>query len=307
MKFTYKATIPAFLFPVFCTMAFAQALSGIPGVVAPNAQPVLVSDQFMNTEAPLGAPDGGVYFSDTAANRTYHIDSFGRLWIERENTHRGNGLAFTRHGEFVWAEGDLPGITMRNPAGGYLNLTAGFRLLEPNDLIIDASGGIYFTDHNPRPVIPGLKVFVYYLAPGDHRPSVVDDTIGRPNGIALSPDEKTLYVDDTIGNNVYAYDIRNGGSAIGKRVFAELKNIAPNEESVADGMAVDRDGRVYVATIRGIQVFAATGSYLGTIGVPRQPSNMAFAGPQKHTLYISARRALYRLDMLAQGPDRLGK
>jgi gluconolactonase len=72
-------------------------------------------------------------------------------------------------------------------------------------------------------------------------------------------------------------------------------------------MGLDRDGRLYVTTIRGIQVFDARGGYLGTISVPRQPSNVAFAGPDKRTLYISARPAIYRLKMLSQGPERLGK
>jgi gluconolactonase len=307
MKENFAGTVAILLLAMWSGTAYAQSPAGIRDVVAAGVQPVLVSDQFLNTEAPLGAPDGSVYFSDTAANRTYHIDTGGQLWIERERTDRGNGLALTRQGEMVWAEGDLPGITVRNPAGGYLNLLAGFGLLEPNDLIIDSRGGIYFTDHNPRPVVPGLKVFVYYLAPGTHRPIVIDDKIGRPNGIALGPDEKVLFVDNTIGNDVYRFDIRSDGAAGNKRVFAKLRDIAPDAESMADGMAVDRDGRVYVATITGIQVFAATGDYLGTIGVPRQPSNMAFAGPQKRTLYISARRALYRLDMLGQGPARPGK
>ena len=86
-----------------------------------------------------------------------------------------------------------------------------------------------------------------------------------------------------------------------------IKNIKPGEESTADGMGLDRDGRLYVTTVRGIQVFDTKGGYLGTITVPRQPSNVAFSGPDKKTLYISARQGLYRLKMLSQGPDRLGK
>ncbi len=72
-------------------------------------------------------------------------------------------------------------------------------------------------------------------------------------------------------------------------------------------MAVDQEGRLYVTTMTGVQVFDAEGSYLGTIEVPNKPSNVAFSGPDKSTLYITARKSLYRIRMLAQGPDRLGK
>ena len=76
---------------------------------------------------------------------------------------------------------------------------------------------------------------------------------------------------------------------------------------MADGMAVDREGRVYVTTGAGVQVFDRKGKFLGIIKVPRPPSNCAFSGPDKHTLYITAREGLYKLQMLSQGPDRAGK
>ena len=94
----------------------------------------------------------------------------------------------------------------------------------------------------------------------------------------MTRDGKTLIVDDTLG-----------------------------PESGADGIALDREDRVYITTVTGVQVFDAAGKYLGTIKVPRQPANAAFSGPDKRVLYITAREGLYRLDMLAQGPDRIGK
>jgi gluconolactonase len=306
MKIIYRIAAVALL-SFAATPDLAQPSGGIQGVVAPGTKPELFSDMFLNTEAPVGAPDGSVYFSDTAANRTYRIGPDGKLTIEREQTNRGDGLAFTPDGELVWAEGGLPGVTVRDPGHGFRNLVAGVPLLGPNDLIVDSTGGIYFSDHNPRPVVPGLKVYIYYLPPGATRPRIVDDTIGRTNGVALSPDEKTLYADDTIGNTLYAYDRAADGTISNKRAFAQLRDIPPGKESVADGLAIDRDGRLYVATVTGIQIFDSAGKYLGTITLPGQPSNMAFAGPEKRTLYISARHAIYRLKMLARGPERPGK
>jgi gluconolactonase len=287
--------------------AFAQSSPGIPRVVAPGVQPELVSEIFMNTEGPLGAPDGSLYVSDTIASRTYHIDTSGKIAIERENTNRGNGIALMRDGTMLWAEGDGPRIAKKNPNGGYMNITPGFRLFQPNDLIVDAKGGIYFTDPGPRPVVPGLKVYVYYLPPGAKQPITIDDSVPRPNGITISPDGRTLYVDNTVGTSVYRYDIQADGTVKNKRTFAELHDIKAGEEGFGDGMGMDRDGRLYVTTLTGIQVFDPQGKYLGTIKVPRQPSNVAFAGPDKKTLYITARQGLYRINMLSQGPDRPGK
>ncbi|HXJ03220.1 MAG TPA: SMP-30/gluconolactonase/LRE family protein, partial [Micropepsaceae bacterium] len=259
-------------------------------------------------EGPLGVPDGSVYFSDTDASLTYHLDANDKLTVERFDTHRSNGIALTREGEMVWAEGDGPRLSKLDKVhGGYMSLTPGFRLFQPNDLIVDAKGGIYFTDPGPRPVVPGLKVYVYYIPPGGKQPIAIDDSVPRPNGITLSPDGRTLYVDNTIGTVVSRYDVQADGTVKNKRDFATLHDIKPGEEGFGDGMGMDRDGRLYVTSLTGIQVFDKAGKYLGTIKVPRQPSNVAFSGPDKKTLYITARKGLYRLKMLSQGPDRPGK
>ena len=281
--------------------------AGIPGVVAPDTTVELVSEVFMNTEGPLGTADGGLYFSDTVAHRTYYLDQQGYITIERERTERSNGIAFTPEGDLVFAEGSGPHISKKTNRG-YVSLTPGFRLFQPNDLIVDAKGGIYFTDPGPRPVVPGLKVFVYYLPPGSMTPIAIEDSIPRPNGLTLSLDGKTLIIDNTLGTTVYAYDVKPDGGIANKRAFAELRDIASGEESIADGMAIDSEGRLYVTTIRGVQVFDGAGLYLGTIEVPRQPSNVAFSGySDKRTLYITARQGLYSVKMLSQGPERLGK
>ena len=291
---------------IFASPASAQSATAIPGVVAAGVTPELVSEAFDNTEGPLGAPDGGLYFSDTNASRTYRLDPAGKIAVYRENTNRGNGIAMYRDGTMVWAEETR--LSWKNQAnGGYASITPGFRAFQPNDLIATAKGGIYFTDPGPRPVVPGLKVNVYYLGPYTRTPIVVDDSVPRPNGVTLSNDEKTLYVDNTVGMEVFAYDVQDDGTLKNRRIFAQLVGIPAGQEGFGDGMGIDRDGRLYVTSLTGIQVFNPTGKYLGTIKVPRQPSNVAFSGPDKKTLYITARQGLYRLNMLSQGPQRLGK
>ncbi len=179
--------------------------------------------------------------------------------------------------------------------------------MAPNHLIGDSKGGVYFTDPGPRPLVPGRKAYVYYAPAGRGQAITVDDGIARPNGLTLTRDRKKLIVDDTVGDTVFQFDVQPDGSVKNKRPFARLHDIASGQESGADGMALDREGRVYVTTVTGVQVFDAEGQYLGTIHVARQPANLAFSGPGKRTLYITAREGLYRLKMVAQGPDRLGK
>jgi gluconolactonase len=284
-----------------------QTPAGIPGVVAPGAVPELVREGFTFTEGPVGAADGGLFFSDIqGADRTNRLDPSGKVSIFREHTNGANGLALTRNGELLAAEGDGKRISRITTNGEAITLTEG-ALLAPNDLISDSKGGIYFTDPGPRPVVPGRKVYVYYLPARAKQPVVIDEQIARPNGLTLTNDQKTLIVDDTLGETVYAYDVQSNGKVQNKRVFTKLHDIPAAQESGADGMAIDRDDRIFVSTVTGVQVFDSRGDYLGTIRVPRQPANVAFAGTEKRILYITAREGLYRIQTLTQGPKRLGK
>jgi gluconolactonase len=290
-------------------VAHAQS-PGIAGVVAPGVEPELVQEGFVFTEGPLGTPDGELYFSDIRPNRIYRLDPSGKIELVRENTNGANGLALTREGDLLAAEGAGKRISKRTRDGTVTTVTegiAGKPFLAPNDLLVDTKGGIYITDPGPRPVEPGRICYVYYLPAGAKEPIVIDDKIARPNGLTLTRDGKTLIVNDTIGSTVYAYEVQGDGSVKNKRTFAQLRDIPEGKESGADGMALDREDRVYITTLTGVQVFDAAGKYLGTIKVPRQPANAAFGGPDKRVLYITAREGLYRVNTLAQGPDRIGK
>jgi gluconolactonase len=288
----------------------AQSSAGIAGIIAPGVAPELVQEGFVFTEGPVGTQDGGLYFSDIRANLTYFLDPAGKISVVRRDTNGANGLALTRDGELVFAEGDAKRISKRGRDGTITTLTegpAGKPLLAPNDLILNAKGGIYFTDPGPRPVVPGRPTYVYYLAAGAKEPVLVDGAVARPNGLTLTRDGKTLIVDDTIGETVFAYDVEPDGSVKNKRPFVKLRDIPAGAESGADGMAIDREDRLYITTVAGIQVIDPKGQYLGTIKAGRQGANAAFAGPDKRTLYITAREGLYRIKTLTQGPDRLGK
>jgi len=288
----------------------AQAPGGIAGVLAGGAVPELVQENFVFTEGPVGTAEGGLYFSDIRVSKTYYLDPAGKISAVRENTNGANGLALTRDGDLLFAEGEGKRISRRNKDGSIATLTEGAPgapLLAPNDLIVDDRGGIYFTDPGPRPVVPGRPTAVYYLRAGARAPILVDSGVPRPNGLTVTNDGKTLIVDDTLNPTVWAYDIQGDGKVKNKHAFAQLRDIPAGQESGADGLAIDRDDRLYITTVSGVQIFDIKGQYLGTIKVPRQAANAAFAGPGKQTLYFTAREGLYRLRMLARGPDRLGK
>lgn len=293
--------------------ALAQAPAGIPGVLAPGVVTELVQEGFTFTEGPVGTADGGLFFSDIRVNRTYYLDPVGKISVAREGTNGGNGLALTKNGELVFAEGGAKRITMRETDGTITMLTEGAPgspLLAPNDLIVDAKGGVYFTDPGPGPFSfpPAPRpTGVYYLPAGAKIPIIIDKQNPVPNGLVLTNDGKTLIVNDTSSPIVWAFDVQPDGTATHKRAFTKLHDIPADKASGADGMAIDRDDRVYVSTITGVQVFDARAQYLGTIALGRQPANVAFSGADKQTLYITARQGLYRVKMLSLGPARLGK
>ena len=151
----YAALGVAAIIAALVVPAVAQTPAGIPGVLAPAVQPELVQEGYVFTEGPVATADGGLYFSDIRVSKTYFLDPGGKISVARENTNGANGLALTRDGELLFAEGDGKRITKRNRDGSVAVLTEGppgAPLLAPNDLIVDAKGGIYFTDPDARPM-----------------------------------------------------------------------------------------------------------------------------------------------------------
>jgi gluconolactonase len=106
---------------------------------------------------------------------------------------------------------------------------------------------------------------------------------------------------------VFAFDVQPDGMARNRRAFARLQDVPSGQRSRGDGMAIDREGRVYVTSAFGTHVFDSGGMHLGTFSGPRRAANLAFGGPDKRTLYLTAEEGLYRGRMLSQGPERLGK
>jgi gluconolactonase len=148
-----------------------------------------------------------------------------------------------------------------------------------------------------------MPLAVYYINPAGKTIRVAEG-ITRPNGVLLSRDEKILYVNDTNGEYLLAFDVQPDGTLTNRRNFTKYEGVTRTPQRItsgADGLAIDSQGRIYVCTTIGIQVFSPQGQHLGTIPVSRPPQNMAFAGPDKKTLYVVGRGAAYKIQMVAQG------
>ena len=186
----------------------------------------------------------------------------------------------------------------------------GQRFNAPNDLVIDRTGGIYFTDPHfraPEP-LPQGKVAVYYRAADGEVTRLVDD-LAAPNGVILSPDEKTLYVIPSMSKEMWAYPVTSPGK-IGKgRVFCSVKQEpgTPEPGRGGDGLTIDTNGNLYITSGLGLQVFSPEGKLLGIIEVPEKPANVTFGGKDNASLFITARTSLYRVDTKAKGHRFPGK
>jgi gluconolactonase len=287
----------------------------IAGVVAGGTRVQVVAQGLRGTEGPIAAPDGALLLTEQAANVVTKIDGQGNRSTFLENTSGSQGLTFDQKGRLI---GVLPAtrqVAVLMPTRSVIaSMFEGKPFAGPNDLVADKKGGIYFTDPGGYPP-PGEFLThipaVFYIRPDASVIRIADD-IPRPNGIILSPDEKTLYVANTLGAFVVAFDVQPDGSVRNQRNFARLAGIAMTNMGVrsgADGLAVDEAGRLYVTSTIGVQVFSADGRQLGTIpiGNPDGPQNLAFAGPDKKTLYVVGDGAVWKVAMLAQGPTGRAK
>jgi len=283
------------------TGAVARA---IPGVIAAGAEVQVLKDGFQGTEGPIGFPDGSLVFTENSTSQLIKIDGVGQSSVLLEDTKEANGLAFDSMGRLLAVQ-RAPGfarIAVIYPKGKEAVITDkidGKVFDRPNDLAVDKKGGVYFTDPDPK--------IVYYAAPGGKTMQVADN-INRPNGVILSPDERTLYVNDSSGESLLAFDVQPDGSLRNRRSFAQYVGVRKTSDGLAsgaDGMAVDSEGRVYTTSNGGVDVFSPQGQHLGTIpvGVPggRNPQNLAFGGRDKKTLYVVGRGAAFQVQMLAQG------
>lgn len=288
----------------------------IPGVAAAGTRVEVVREGFAATEGPVALADGALAFTENSANRVVRIGSDGAVSTLVAEAGGPNALAINAQGAILAVQTTSPAIAVIAPYNRVLASSYNGRAFgRINDLALAQTGDIYFTDPGVVAQSPAGQPRIqpdtglYHLAPDGTVTQVASD-IRRPNGVALSPNELTLYVADSWGRDIIAYSVATDGGLSNRRPFASLAGFAELPEgptSGADGIVVDSEGRVYVATRAGVEVFSERGEALGVIALPKQPQNLAFAGPEHAHLYVVGRGSVFRIATQAHGVDRPGK
>jgi gluconolactonase len=292
-------------------------VTATPGVIPAGAKWTIAWQGADNADGLVGTEDGGLLFAQEQPNRISKLDRDGRVSVFLEDTHGTGAIAIDARGRIIAAARTCtdPG---RNAAAGPCAEPTAIAVLSParatladnidgkplgrlNDLVAAKTGSVYFTSGG-----------AFRLDPAGHVTSLGDNI--RANGIMLSRDERVLYV--TNGAGVLAFDVQPDGTTANRREFGTLEG-----GGAGDGMAIDADGRLYVTSNPGVQIFGADGTYLGLIATPRASISVAFSGQGKRTLYIvgsgavgpdgrelvtppgvrNNAKTIYRLPMLAAG------
>jgi gluconolactonase len=269
-------------------------------IVPSAAKPELLWNQGEFTEGPAAMPNGSILFSDIG-NRIYRFDPKSKQTsVFRDPSGRSNGLKFDPQGRLIACEGANTGgnrrISITEPDGKVRNLADRFegkRFNSPNDLAITTQGNVYFTD--PRYVGTEPRELDFepvFLVEPNGNVRVATREVEKPNGIIVTPDDKTVYVADNNGGGkrqLLAFQVQADGSLADKRV---LFDFGPKERGI-DGMTLDTQGNIYATAgggdSGGIYVFGPNGEHLAFIPTPGGPTNCVFGvGPEAKTLYITA-------------------
>jgi gluconolactonase len=268
-----------------------------------SGDPEQVATGFQFTEGPVWQPDGSLLFSDIPASRTYRWTPEGGAQIWREPTGNANGLTLDRRGRLLACEHSGRRVSRIEADGSVVAVAERYqdrRLNSPNDIVVKSDGLIYFTDP-PYGIKPEEREQpcngVYRILPDGTLELLVDD-FDRPNGLAFSPDESILYIDDSPRRHVRAFDVRPDGTLVNSRIIADMDHPQPGSP---DGMKIDREGHLYVTGATGVWVFEPDGTCLGVVVTPERPANCAWGDADRQSLYITARTSLYRIRVKVPG------
>jgi gluconolactonase len=251
------------------------------------------------TEGPVWSHDGFLYFSDIPENHILRFVPGKGIELARANSNGTNGNTMDAQGRLYSCESHSRRIT-RTDRKGKIEVLAerfeGKRLNSPNDVVVRKDFNVYFTDpaFGSSDDKKELNFYGVYRITPKGALEVVAKPKGRPNGIALSPNGRILYVSNSDERNIRAYDLDRAGEASNERVL--LSGIA----GVPDGLRTDEKGNLYLAA-KNIFVYSPEGKQINTIELPETPSNLAFGDPDLESLYVTARTSVYRLRVGVKG------
>ena len=292
-------------------------LDEIPGIIAADTPLLRIATGFTFTEGPLWHPDENwLLFSDIAESIQHRWRPGGQLEIFRKPSNQANGNCFDQNGQIISCEHASSHLIRHDHGGKRVSILAatydGKALNSPNDVVCDSRGRIWFTDPTFGRIRPDLGLLrepelefrgVYRLDP-DGRLNCVADDFQQPNGLCLSNDEKTLFVNDSWGPTIRRFDISEDGRLTGGAIWA---TVTGDGEGVPDGMKTDLAGRIFCNGPGGVHVFDSTANHLGVIHTPEKSTNFCFGGPGHATLFITASTSVYSAATLTSAKSMIPK
>lgn len=287
---------------MFLLMVGASCSNRPDGIIAEGAKPERLSDAYSFTEGPASDILGNVFFTDQPNDQIIKWNAEDQsLLVFKAPSGRANGLYFDNEGHLLAAADEHNELWRIRSDGNVDTLITHFegkKLNGPNDLWVDKQGGIYFTDpyyqrpywERTKPEIDEQRV--YYVSPENGTISIAAKGFMKPNGIIGTPDGKTLYVADIGADTTYSFTIHADGSLGDRTLFAELGS---------DGMTLDNQGNVYL-TGKGVTVFNGQGTQIEHIAIDQDwTANVTFGGKDQNMLFITAKSAVYTLQMNVHG------
>jgi gluconolactonase len=251
------------------------------------------------TEGPVWSHDNYLVFSDIPANKVFKWVPGAKPVVMRADSNNTNGNTYDQKGRLYSCEAKLRRVVRIDHAGRITVIAdkyLGKKLNEPNDVVVRHDGNVYFTDPAFGTADERRELDFYGVFRIDPKGEleVLAKPKGRPNGIALSPDGKLLYVTNSDEKNIRTYDLDRAGAASNERVLVE------NIRGVPDGMRVDEKGNLYVAA-GALEIYSPEGKSLASIPLAQPPSNCAFGDADFQTLYVTARSVVYRIRLNVKG------
>jgi gluconolactonase len=291
---------------VLASLVASSFAQGSP--VAEGARPERLPGDYGFTEGPCADASGVVYFTDQPNDAIYRIGLDGKVELFLKAAGRSNGMTFARDGSLISCADLKNELWSIDVASGKHRVIAalpgGKPFNGPNDAYAMDDGGIYLTDPFYKrdwwdhSAMPQDKQAVYYLAPGGGAPVRVATDLSKPNGIAGTPDGKTLYVADIGADKTWRYRIMPDRSLSEKTFFCGMGS---------DGMTVDSSGNLYL-TGKGVTIFDPEGKKIGSIPIAENwTANVCFGGSERNWLYITASKSVYRLRMKTKSARSYGK
>jgi gluconolactonase len=269
-----------------------------------STEPEKLADGFLFTEGPVWDPNRKILiFSDIPANTKYRWSAEGGVQVYRTPSHFSNGHTIDAAGRIIACEHQTRRVTREGleEIEVLADRYRGKRFNSPNDVIVALDGSVIFTDptyglkkadeggpHDAELDFRG----VYRIPPGGGEPTLLADDFTQPNGLALSPDARRLYIGDSGAVHIRAFDVAEDWRLSGGEVFINMQR---GEPGATDGMKMDERGNLWSTGQGGIWIIAPSGASLGRVLWPEVTANCNWGDDDRRTLYVTATHGLYRI------------